>query len=108
VSHLAVSTLGRLCLDRPDAAVPALLAAAEHPHLLDSVLAASINFGNGASCAAPLFARAYQSRKAKIRRLAVRAILSSRVSDPVSLGIVEQARSDPNGDVRKAAARGTA
>lgn len=105
VSHLAVSTLGRVALENPELAIAPLIEAANRPALLEPVLFALINFGTAAAIASPLFVRAFDSRSAKTRRLAVRALRASQATDPDSIQVLERARLDSNGEVRKAAAR---
>jgi hypothetical protein len=103
--HLAVSTLGRVCLEDPGLAIQPLIEAGNRPTLLDVVLFALIDFGPAGAIASPLFVRAFDSRSAKTRRLAVRAIRASQATDPASIQVLERARVDSNAEVRKAAAR---
>jgi HEAT repeat protein len=105
VSHLAVSTLGRVCLEDPGVATQPLIEAANRPALLEVVLLALIDFGPAGAMASPLFVRAFDSRSAKTRRLAVRALRASQASDPASIQVLERARVDSNAEVRKAATR---
>ena len=105
VSQLAVSTLGHVSLENPELAIAPLIEAATRPALVEPVLFALINFGPAAAIASPLFVRAFESRSAKTRRLAVRALRASQATDPVAKKVLERARVDSNAEVRKAAAR---
>jgi hypothetical protein len=105
VRGLVVATLGRLCLESPSEAIPALVQAAEQEELLEPALMALIDFETAAAEAAPLFCRTYASPKAKLRRLAVRGLLACGAADAESLGVLAQAKADASAEVRKVVAR---
>jgi HEAT repeat protein len=105
VRNLVVYTLGRVCLESPSEAIPALIQAAEQVDLLEPALFALIDFGTAAASAAPLFCRTYASPKAKLRRLAIRGLLACGATDPESLAVLMKAKTDASAEVRKLAVR---
>jgi HEAT repeat protein len=105
VKSLAVSTLGQICLESPATALVHLQGAAEDPQLLKPVLFALINFGQAAAPTETLFVRAYESRDAVIRRLAVRGLRMLRTNERSALAVLRKALKDTNGEVRRVAQR---
>jgi hypothetical protein len=105
VRNLVVTTLGRVCLERPSDAIPTLLQAAEQEALLEPALFALINFGLAAAPAAPLFRCTYASPKAKRRRLAIRGLLACGATDAESIAVLVKAKTDASAEVRRLVAR---
>jgi HEAT repeat protein len=106
VRRVAISTLARVCVERPSEAIPSLIQATEHPELLEDVLVALVAFGSAASAAVPLYCRAYNNKTTKLRRLAIRGLVACHASDTDSLLVLRKASSDASAEVRKEAERG--
>lgn len=101
VREAAVWTLGRICLRRPERAVPRLIEAARDDTLLKPSLFALIGFGPDAIAAIPLLLRTFESTDGRLRLLALRGIKEvhaefDRVESVLRRGLVDRSK-----DVRR-------
>jgi len=75
------------------------------PKLQKAALFSLIGLGRGAAPAAAVFVASFESRDARIRRLAVRGLARSGAKGSVSRPVLSRALKDRNGQVRAAAER---
>jgi hypothetical protein len=105
ICEVATHTLGFICLHRPERAIKPLTQVASDPKLQKAALFSLIGLGRGAAPATQVFVTAFESRDARIRRLAVRGLAQSGASRSVCSPVLARAFRDRNGRVRDAARR---
>ena len=105
VCEVATHTLGCICLHYPERAIKPLTQVALDPKLQKAALFSLIGLGHGAAPAAGVFVACFQSKDARIRRLAVRGLAHSGASREFSGPVLSRALKDRNGQVRAAAER---
>jgi hypothetical protein len=105
ICEVATHTLGCICLHCPERAIKPLTQVALDPKLRKAALFSLIGLGHGAAPAAGVFVACFQSKDARIRRLAVRGLAHSGASRELSGPVLSRALKDRNGRVRAAAER---
>ena len=105
ICEVATHTLGGICSHCPERAVKPLTQVALDPKLQKAALFSLIGLGRGAAPAAAVFVASFESRDARIRRLAVRGLAQSSAKRSVSGPVLSRALKDRNGQVRAAAER---
>ena len=103
IADVAIHTLGRISLRCPDRAITPLVHAASKPTTQKSALFALIGFGHDAISATATFTAAFESRDARIRRLALRGLKEIGADASITEPIVSRGLHDTNGLVRAAA-----
>ncbi|MGA2177631.1 MAG: hypothetical protein ABSH38_21865 [Verrucomicrobiota bacterium] len=105
VCEVATHTLGGICCHCPERAIKPLTQVALDPKLQKAALFSLIGLGRGAASAATVFVASFESRDARIRRLAIRGLAQSGAKRSVSGPVLSRALKDRNGQVRAAAER---
>jgi HEAT repeat protein len=105
ICEVATHTLGGICCHCPERAIKPLRQVALDPKLQKAALFSLIGLGRGAGPAAAVFVASFESRDARIRRLAVRGLAQSGAKRSVSGPVLSRALKDRNGQVRAAAQR---
>ena len=105
VREAAITTLAQVGLDTPAGVLPHLLAASARPEHLVTLLFAFINLATPSPEALPFVCQAFEHPKGHVRRLALRALAAINAPNSVLAPILQRATSDPNADVRSAAAK---
>jgi len=105
ICEVATHTLGGVCCHCPERAIKPLAQVPLDPKLQKAALFSLIGLGRGAAPAAPVFVASFESRDARIRRLAVRGLARSGAKRSVAGPILSRALKDRNGQVRAAAER---
>jgi HEAT repeat protein len=105
ICEVATHTLGGICWHCPERAIKPLTQVALEPKLQKAALFSLIGLGRGAAPAAAIFVAAFESRDARIRRLAVRGLAQSGARRNVAGPVLSRALRDRNGQVRAAAER---
>lgn len=105
ICEVATHTVGGICCHCPERAIKPLTQVASDPKLQKAALFSLIGFGRGAAPAARVFVASFQSKDARIRRLAVRGLAKSGATHAVCAPVLARALKDRNGRVRDAAQR---
>lgn len=105
ICEVATHTLSFICLHCPERAIKPLTQVASNPKLQKAALFALIGLGRGAVPATEVFVSSFESRDARIRRLAVRGLTQSGASRAACRPVLARALKDRNGRVRDAARR---
>lgn len=105
ICEVATHTLGGICCHCPERAIKPLTQVALDPRLQKAALFSLIGLRRGAAPAAEVFVASFESRDARIRRLAVRGLAQSGAKRSVAGPVLARALKDRNGQVRAAAER---
>ncbi len=105
ICEVATHTLGGICCHCPERAIRPLTQVALNPRLQKAALFSLIGLRRGAVPAAAVFVALFESRDARIRRLAVRGLAQSGAKRSVAGRVLARALKDRNGQVRAAAER---
>lgn len=105
VAEVAIAALGGMSLRSPNKVLKPLMQAASVPELQKAALFSLLRFGQAASSAATVFVTAFESRDARIRRLAIRGLSEIGASLEIVQQVLPRALKDKNGQVRLAAQR---
>jgi hypothetical protein len=105
ICEVATHTLACICHYCPERAIQPLVQVALNPKLQKAALFALIGLGPGAAPGFEVFISAFESKDARMRRLAVRGLAQSGVSYTVCRPVLSRALKDRNGQVRAAAER---
>jgi HEAT repeat protein len=105
VAEVAIHALGGMSLHSPNKVLKPLMQAASVPELQKTALFSLLCFGQAASSAAAVFVTAFESRDARIRRLAIRGLSEIGAGLEIVQQVLPRALKDQNGQVRLAAQR---
>jgi hypothetical protein len=105
ISEVATHTLGCIAYRCPERAIKPLTQVARDPKLQKAALFSLIGLRGGSAPVAGVFVSSFQSRDARIRRLAVRGLKESGVGWNIAGPVLTRALKDRNGQVRAAAAK---
>src|SRR5258706_909463 len=105
ICEVATHTLGGICMHCPERAIKPLTQVALDLKLQKAALFSLILLGRGATPSFGVFVTAFESKDARIRRLAVRGLAESGASHTVCGPVLSRALKDRNGQVRAAAER---
>jgi hypothetical protein len=105
VAEVAIHALGGMSLRSPHKVLKPLMLAASVPELQKAALFSLLRFGEAAGSAAAVFVTAFESRDARIRRLAIRGLSEIGADLEIVQQVLPRALKDKNGQVRLAAQR---
>lgn len=103
IRDVAVLTLARISIRYPQRAIKPLVFAASEPETQKLALFALIDLGPNAISAVSVFVSAFESRDARIRRLALRGLKVIGADKATVEPLIKSARNDSNGLVRDTA-----
>jgi len=101
--RLAVLTLGQISHQRPDICIQPITKALKHDECCRDALRILIFLGSKATSALPEIVKRYESKDAKIRNLAVRAVAAIDGSSEMAHQLLTKAKTDRSNLVRLAA-----
>jgi hypothetical protein len=105
ICEVATHTLGGICIQCPEREIQPLAQVASDPKLQKAALFSLIGLGRGAVPASAVFVTSFESKNARIRRLAVRGLAQCGASHTDCGPVLSRALKDSNGQVRAAAER---
>jgi hypothetical protein len=105
ICEVAIYTLASISFRCPERAIGPLTQMAAHDEFLKPALFSLIALGRGAASAAEVFISAFNSRDARIRRLALRGLTETGADATSVQKVLSRALNDRNGQVRSAAER---
>jgi hypothetical protein len=105
VFQAAAIALAYVSLKKPGPAVQPLVEVANMPGREKYAMLALIQLGEAARSAAPVFARSFEDRSARIRRLALRGLVEIGADDEMLSTILRQAARDKSKEVREYASK---
>ena len=100
IYETAAIALACVALKKPSRAVPPLLEMAKDGDRLKYAMFALVSLEHGAKSAAPLFAAAYDSKDARIRRLALRGLKETGAEARLAVPVLKKALADRTQEIR--------
>lgn len=100
IYETAAITLACVALKKPSRAVRPLMEMAKDGERLKYAMFALVELGPGAKSAGPLFAAAYESKDARIRRLALRGLKESGAEARLAVPVLKKALRDRTQEIR--------